>query len=186
MALIKPVEFISKKGKKITIRNLDGSEALKTLQTMTEISETSPFILSTTADFRKMTEEQERKFILSHNESPRKLFLVAEVENRIAGILNFSAFGDSKRFHRGSLGVSLHNDFRGEGIAKKMMEVLIEFTRTLSGFRYLELEVFDLNQDAIKLYENLGFKTLHITPNAFVLADGQQLSEVKMRLEVST
>lgn len=184
MALIKPVEFFSKKGKKVVIRNLDGNEAEKTLQTMIEISKTSPFILSTTADFQKMTEEQERKFIVSHNESPRKLFLVAEVENKIAGILNFHAFGDSKRFHRGGLGVSLHHDFRGDGIAKKMMEVLIDFTRTLSGFRYLELEVFDINVDAIKLYEKLGFQVLHLTPNAFVLTDGRQPSEVKMRLEV--
>jgi ribosomal protein S18 acetylase RimI-like enzyme len=66
-----------------------------------------------------------------------------------------------------------------------MMEVLIDFTRTLSGFRYLELEVFDINQDAIKLYENLGFQSLHVTPNAFVLADGCHINEVKMRLEVS-
>jgi putative acetyltransferase len=185
MALIKPVEFISKKGKTVVIRNLDSSEALKTLQTMIEISETSPFILSTPNDFRKMTEDQERKFIVSHNESSRKLFLAAETENRIAGVLNFSAFGDSKRTHRGALGISLHHDFRGEGIAKKMMEVLIDFTRTLSGFRYLELEVFDINQDAIKLYENLGFQSLHVTPNAFVLADGCHINEVKMRLEVS-
>jgi putative acetyltransferase len=186
MALIEPIHFISKKEKAVVIRNLGSDEAAKTLQAMIEISETSPFILSTSEDFKKMTEENERKFILSHNESPRKLFLVAEVNNRIVGILNFFAFGDSKRFHRGGLGVSLHHDFRGEGIAKKMMEVLIDFTRTLSGFRYLELEVFDNNEDALRLYEKLGFEVLHKTPNAFILPGGQHATEVKMRLEVST
>ncbi len=184
MALIKPVEFFSKKGQKVIIRNLNGDEAEKTLHAMIQISTTSPFILSTTDDFKKMTVEDQKKFIVSHNDSPRKLFLVAEVENKIAGILNFYAFGDSKRSHRGGLGVSLHHDFRGQGIAKKLMEVLIGFTRTLSGFRYLELEVFDSNLDAIKLYEKLEFQILHQTPKAYLLPDGSEPAEVKMRLEV--
>jgi GNAT superfamily N-acetyltransferase len=184
MALIKPVEFVSKKGRKIVIRNLNGDEALRTLKAMIEISETSPFILTTADDFRKKTEDEERKFILSHNEGPRKLFIVAECGDKIVGILNFFAFSDVKRAHRGGLGVSLHHDYRGEGIAKRLIEVLIEFTKTLSRFRFLELEVFDINHEAIRLYENLGFQILHKTPMAYVLKDGQQPAEVKMRLEI--
>jgi len=184
MALIESVEFISKKGRRFVIRNPDANDAEKLLKSFIEITKFSPFILTTLESVQKMSVDDERKFIVSNNEGERKVLLIAEVDGQIAGIANFFGYADNKRKHRGALGISLHPDFRNEGIAKKLMEVGIDFVRALPGFRFLELEVFSSNHDAIKLYEKLGFKTLHITPNASIQPDGSEHDELKMRFEV--
>jgi len=59
------------------------------------------------------------EFISTYNEKESGLLVVAENENQIIGIFNFGAYNDQKRKHRGSLGISLHHKFRGEGIVKK-------------------------------------------------------------------
>jgi RimJ/RimL family protein N-acetyltransferase len=184
MALIKPVEFVSKKDKRILIRNFETGDAEKMLRAFIKIAETSPYIISTADQVRKMSVAEEEKFISSHNESERKLLVGAFFENQIVGIFNFFSYSDSKRFHRGSLGTSLHPDFRNEGIAKKLMEVGIQFVRTLPRFEFLELEVMDRNIPALELYKKLGFKTLHSTPEASILEDGSRVTEMKMRLEI--
>lgn len=184
MALIEPVEFISKKNKKISIRNLATSEALKLRDAAAVIAETSPFILSTSDDFRKKTEEDQVKFISSHNDADRNLLIVAESENQIVGILNFGSFRDEKRKHRGLLGISLHHDFRREGIAKKLFQVLLTFTQDDPHLRFMELDVMGCNQDAIELYKKVGFTFLHSTPQAYQLSDGSFADEVRMRMEL--
>lgn len=183
MALIEPVDFISKKGKKIRIRCLAIEEAQNLLSAMIEIAETSPFILSTADDFRKMSLEDEVKFIKRHNERERALLLVAEFENKIIGILNFSADAKKKN-HRGYIGISLHHDFRGEGIAKKLFDVLLEFSRKLPNLKYLELDLIDINQDAYELYKRVGFKLIHELPEAFELEDGRMVGNYFMRMNI--
>jgi RimJ/RimL family protein N-acetyltransferase len=185
MALIKPVEFISKKGRRVVIRNPESCDAQKILDSLIEIAESTIFILTSAESFRKITLTEEEKIISSFNSNEKNLFLIAEVDNQIIGNLTFRALNDTKRFHRGSLAITLLEPFRGDGIAKKMMQVLIEFVRTIPKFRYLELEVMDLNSSAIALYKKIGFQILHQTPKAYILSDGSEPAEIKMRLEVS-
>lgn len=54
--------------------------------------------------------------------------------------------------------IAVHPEYRREGIAKKMLSLLINICREKSIERIC-LEVKESNKSAIKLYEYLGFKT---------------------------
>ena len=51
--------------------------------------------------------------------------------------------------------------YRKFGIAKKLMEVAINFAKE-KNFDYLELGVMEVNTRAISLYEKYGFKTVRL------------------------
>ncbi|MEM7799588.1 MAG: GNAT family N-acetyltransferase [Chloroflexota bacterium] len=58
--------------------------------------------------------------------------------------------------------VAVHPDFRRRGIAEKMMQSLVNYTRKRSG-KKLVLQVEAENEGAIKLYANLGFGCIGTT-----------------------
>lgn len=184
MALIEPVEFVSKKSQKILIRCLEEKEALALKEAMTEIAETSPYILSSAESFRKMTEEEEKKFINFHNNRDDALLIGAFHNNKIIGLYNFFAYKDEKRKHRGALGISLHIQFQNQGIAKKLFQVSLEKIKQMPSIRFVELDVMDVNEPAIQLYKTVGFKEVYRAPEAFKLDDGRFVGDIRMRLEI--
>ncbi|MFM2485188.1 GNAT family N-acetyltransferase [Celerinatantimonas yamalensis] len=53
--------------------------------------------------------------------------------------------------------VFVSNDFRGKGVAKQMLNQLIELSETQFNVRELSLAVFERNKIAKNCYESLGF-----------------------------
>jgi len=59
--------------------------------------------------------------------------------------------------HVGNLGMGLLSEYRGKGLGSRLLERAIEHARFKNGIEKVELEVFESNIDAIKLYERYGF-----------------------------
>ncbi len=67
--------------------------------------------------------------------------------------------GVKKIFEEGEISnVAVHPDFRGNGISRKMLEILMKEARE-DGVQAFTLEVRAGNNIAINLYESLGFRT---------------------------
>lgn len=60
--------------------------------------------------------------------------------------------------------VSLLTEFKGKGIASKLLESCVDSARK-SGFKFIKLEVAVMNDNAIKLYEKYGFKIVSTENN---------------------
>ncbi|MCG9702124.1 GNAT family N-acetyltransferase [Vibrio natriegens] len=58
--------------------------------------------------------------------------------------------------------VFISEEFRGQGLAKKMMTLVIDKARNDLSAEILSLAVFEHNTAARKCYESLGFKTLTV------------------------
>jgi len=58
--------------------------------------------------------------------------------------------------HTGRLGMGLLGPYRGQGIGRRLAEAAIAAAKD-SGMTRIELEVMASNQNAIRLYEKLGF-----------------------------
>ena len=111
---------------------------------------------------------------------------------REGNLVNVAAFSGSKMVgnssiirrpfsdvrHSGSLGIGIRKEFRGEGLGRRMLEVLLEKAEG-EGILLVELEVFATNKVARRLYENLGFVTFGVVPKG-LLRNGKFIDAVRM------
>ena len=97
------------------------------------------------------------KFIEKHTSSNDTLFLVIEHNNEIIGALNFSNYTKLQCSHAGSFTVTVTNPWRSKGLGTSLIKSLIEWVNKHEFLFRIELEVFSNNQQAIRLYERLGF-----------------------------
>ena len=96
-------------------------------------------------------------------------YLVAEVENQIIGaawsrIINDYGYIDDET---PSLSISLHKEYRGQGIGTELMKQLLKLLKS-EGFRKVSLSVQKANY-ASKMYEKLGFKVFRENDEEFVM-----------------
>ncbi len=61
------------------------------------------------------------------------------------------------------INIAVDKDYQGKGIGKKLLQYLIDNTEA----EKIMLEVKENNIPAIKLYESMGFKQIHIRPNYY-------------------
>ena len=71
--------------------------------------------------------------------------------------------------------IALYQEFCGYGIGKIMLETVLKAAKEI-GFEQAELEVISDNQNAITLYEKLGFQKYGAFPDNMKYADGHYAS----------
>jgi ribosomal protein S18 acetylase RimI-like enzyme len=106
------------------------------------------------------TEESEGKFLrelMEKVETGDSACWVADVDGAVVGVCNVTRRAPNEVRHTGVLGISILEGYRSLGLGRRMMELSIERAGAL-GISLIELEVFDTNTRAKKLYESLGFK----------------------------
>lgn len=78
----------------------------------------------------------------------------------LVGIMAYFREERRKLQHRGKVTqVYVAPYYRGQGIAKKILQDLIDYAFSQHGLEILTLEVVDSNNAAVKVYESVGFKS---------------------------
>ena len=101
--------------------------------------------------------DQERIFLQQAAETPTSLYLLAEIESEIVGVLTFSAEKRPRVQHSGEFGMSLLRKYWNLGIGGRMLSSLITWARQTRIIRKINLRVRVDNLSAIHLYEKYGF-----------------------------
>ena len=112
--------------------------------------------------------------------------LGAYSDNKIVGIVSFARDGLDrvKLRHKGIMfRMYVSKDYRRQGIAKKLIEKLIERVRQISDIEQINLTVISNNDNAKKLYEKFGFITFGSESNA-IKWKGKYFSEDQMALRL--
>lgn len=99
--------------------------------------------------------EQEKAFI-EFGTMGRNTVLLAKLDKEVIGMLTLFARPQEQFSHRGSIFVSVKNEYRNKGIGTKLMEEVIAWAK-VKNYTRLELEVAH-NNPALNLYERLGFQ----------------------------
>ena len=104
------------------------------------------------------TEEQEARFIEDLAQSGNSLFLVAEADGKLIGLLTLQGGKRRSDRHAAYLGITVANGCRNQGVGKALMQAAMEWARASGTLKRIGLRVYTDNQPAIHLYENFGFK----------------------------
>jgi RimJ/RimL family protein N-acetyltransferase len=103
------------------------------------------------------TEAQEAQFFKEMAEADNALFLIAEADGKIAGLLSLQGGKRKSNHHAATLGITVAKDYRGEGVGTALMHTALELARANRVLKRIELNVFTDNPHAIHLYEKFGF-----------------------------
>ena len=105
----------------------------------------------------QITEEQERRFLSDYLEADNSIFLVAEIEGQIIGVLNCDGGKRQATRHTASTGMSVAREWRNMGVGTALKRHLIEWAKSTGIIKRLEMEVYAHNIPNIRLNSKLGF-----------------------------
>lgn len=105
----------------------------------------------------RFTLEQEQEFIAETNRRDNSLLLLAEADGQVVGVLTLIGGRRQSQRHSADLGISIAQNWRDQGIGRRLMSAAIDRARAGKVLKRIELFVFLRNQRAIHLYESLGF-----------------------------
>lgn len=77
--------------------------------------------------------------------------------NRVVGWVDISPKESPRQAHRGTLGMGLVEEFRGQGLGSKLLKEVLAHAKRF-GLEKVELQVYSNNQPAIALYRKFGFE----------------------------
>jgi cyclohexyl-isocyanide hydratase len=112
--------------------------------------------------------------------------LGAFVEETLVGVVSFRRDGvdREKLRHKGILfRMYVAEKFRGIGIAKKLIQAVIDRAKEIQDIEQINLTVIAGNLKAKQLYENFGFKTFGTESNA-IKWKGKYFTEDQMVLQL--
>jgi RimJ/RimL family protein N-acetyltransferase len=129
----------------------------------------------------KLTTEQEQQFIIDRAAEDNSLFLVAEAEAQIIGVLTMRGGARRALRHEAVLGITVARDWRGRGVGDALMAHAVDWARRSGVIRRIELQVFVSNVTAIHLYKKHGFDVEGCRRKA-VFRDGKYHDDYVMAL----
>ncbi len=179
MAEYKPKIFKSKSGIEIAIRSPTKQDAAEVLQLAKNVIVEEIYQLTTAAEFN-MTVDAEEKWIESHKANPNHIILIAEINSKIIGMLDFANGCRQRIAHTGEFGMSVELSVRNQGIGSLLMQALIEWAGENKTIERIGLSVHSNNERAIALYKKMGFKVEGVRKRDLKYGDDQYVDTVVM------
>ncbi len=156
MATIEKQIFISNDQREVIIRTVRVDDAEEFLNLGKSIMVEEIYTL-TQPDELNLTINQERDWLKSHIENPNHIVLVAEMDGKVVGQLDFSNGHKRRIAHTGEFGMGVDKDYRGLGIGGKLLEVMLNWASRHPLIEKINLCVHSTNLKAINMYEKYGF-----------------------------
>lgn len=152
-----PIALRLNNGTTQLIRLAEESDASSVVDYLNKVGGESDYLYFGANEFDGSVDD-ERKLISTVRESNNSIFLIAEVEGEIVGMLTFSGGSRPRNRHRGELGMSVVKRCWGMGIGRGLMQTLIDWAEGNPVVHKLNPRVRLDNEPAIKLYTRLGFR----------------------------
>lgn len=181
--ILRPQEITLKDGRVCTIRTPRAADGAALLAYMLQCNGETEFVLSYPDEF-SLTAEQEGSFVEGQALSPDSLLITCFDGDRAVGSAQIRFDHRDKLRHRASVGIGILRDYWRQGIATRMMELLIAQAQARPGVASITLEYIEGNDRARALYEKLGFRERYRDPDAIRLRGGDRLALIGMVLDL--
>ncbi len=156
MAEIKSEIHKTKKGIEVITRSANLADAVAISDLARAVLKEEIYNLTSFEEF-KVTDEEQIRRIDSYLKNPNHLLLVAEIDSKIIGQLDFTNGRRKRTAHTGELGMSVASIYRNDGIGALLLKVLIDWAKTTKQIEKIDLCVHANNDRAIALYKKMGF-----------------------------
>ena len=140
----------------IKIREIEVEDYKELLDFMKKVKGETNFLRGYPNEI-KMSYEDEKEYIKKVKSSETSNYFVVIKNNKMIGCIGFNGNTARKMKHYGTIGISVLKEYWGRGIATTLLEKLISWSKE-KGIKKINLDVFENNERAIKLYEKFGFK----------------------------
>lgn len=157
-------------GLDIIIRNPKEDDASQIVDFIKLIDTETCFLAREPGEF-KTSVEREKELINFWNETPYKLFLVADIKGTIVATCGVAIDSRKRYCHKGEIGVAVKKEFWNKGIGKTLLQECIEWSKENKLLKLI-LEVDSDNERAYSLYKKLGFNIEGKKIKDRILADG--------------
>lgn len=164
------MKVINVNNEKVIIRKANTSDAKALIKYLNIIGGESDFLTFGMGQFGRSV-EQEEDFIENALGKENVLFIIAEVNGKVVGNLNFSGGLRQRTVHVGQFGVSILKEYWGNGIGEELIKYLISWSKSSGIIRKINLRVRIDNTRGIKLYKKLGFLEEGIAKRDFLIND---------------
>jgi RimJ/RimL family protein N-acetyltransferase len=141
----------------VTIREATPDDARALIEQVRQLAEEPNIDIPLGPGEFTLTEEQERQVLAEYAAAENAVFLVAEAEGTIIGMLNCQGGKRKAMRHAVTLGMAVPKEYRNQGIGGKLMERAVEWAKNTGVVTRIELAVYAHNAGAIHLYERFGF-----------------------------
>ena len=165
----------------VKIREAAPSDAEQIIAYVNRLSEEPDSNIEISPGEFNRTVEEEAVFLAEFARSENSVFLIAEVDNQIVGVLNCKGNTRMAIRHAVTLGMSVDQDWRRQGIGSQLMAKAITWAKNTNIVSRIELAVFARNKKAIALYQKFGFKFEGKREKA-ILRNGEYLDGLIMAL----
>jgi RimJ/RimL family protein N-acetyltransferase len=109
-------------------------------------------------------------------------FVLGAFAPELVGVTGFVRHDYAKGRHKGTIwGVYVVPEYRGRGVARAIMEKVLERCLAIEGLEEVTLAVASKNEAAQALYKSLGFETYGVEPRALKV-DSEYVDEELMVL----
>ncbi len=166
----------------ISIRNLEpiNAQAFKNLRIYAMTESPRAFGSSVTDEQNRSLEQIQQMF-----SSTVSFGLGVFDTDSLIGLARCECTNRVKTKHKADIyGVYIHPNYRGQGLARRLLEQLITQAKAVAGLETLLLAVSEHNAPARALYQSLGFLEWGVEPDA-LRHEGERLTEIYMRLELN-
>ncbi len=167
-------EFITKNGQQAVIRYPQFSD----VEAITEYAN----ILSTedtyvTLSGEQLSLEEEQKYLedeFHKIEDGDGVMLICTVDGNLVGNCSITRNqrGRKRSFHLGIFGISIHKDYRGQGLGLELAKATIDEAKlNIDGLKIITLSVYKPNTSAVEMYKKLGFIEYGMLPEGTAYKD---------------
>ncbi len=119
------------------------------------------------------------QIIQTDRENTTSLFLVAAVDDRIVGFSRCEGNPLTRFSHKVEFGICILKEFWGYGIGKNLLKESIAWADS-NEIKKITLNVLETNENAVHLYEKLGFEIEGVLKNDKILSDGKYYNTIMM------
>lgn len=164
------------------IRKLTGDDAKAYWELRLEALQQNPEAFATTYEDAIMRTEPLKR-VAKNLDTEESSSLGAFIDNELIGVMTIAEEGAQKLRHRVNLfAVYVTPRVRGRQVGTALLQTVIEHTKQLSHVEKINLTVVSTNEQAIRLYEKVGFKAFGLEHHAMKMND-TYVDEIYMSLE---